>query len=268
MKDLFKFSWQPELENPSLILGWDEDAGKLGPRVIEFLNKKIKGKFFSEIELGGFFSFRGVTIENDIAQFPESKFYASERKDLVIFKGSEPQFESYKFLQAILDAAQHYCKVKDLYTISGTISPIPHTSPRRILTVFNQSEFQKRLRDYELVDMDYQGPPHINSQLLWVAKKRGILGVSLWPEIPFYLAAVDDLKAQKKVLEFLDKRFVLGLDLGELDLEIRNQNEKIARLRRENAEINKYINFLEEGIGLNKEEQMKLTTEIYELLEK
>lgn len=66
----------------------------------------------------------------------------------------------------------------------------------------------------------------------------------------------------------LDRKFSLRLDLGELDLETTSQNEKIAQLRKENAEINKYITLLESGLGLDEEEQVKLAREVYELLEK
>jgi len=41
--------------------------------------------------------------------------------------------------------------------------------------------------------------------------------------------------------------------LGKFDLEIGNQNEKIARLREENTEINEYIKRLETGLSLNEE---------------
>ena len=172
MKDLFKFSRQPKFESTSLIVGWQRDAGKIAPAVIDFLNEKMSGQKFCEIKPAGFFSLGGVTIEDNIAQFPESKFYCGQRKDLVIFKSDEPQYHRYQFLQALLDVTEHYCKIKEFYTISGTPSFTAHTTPRRILTVFNQPEFQKRLRGYGLVDMDFEGPPAISSYLLWVAKKE------------------------------------------------------------------------------------------------
>lgn len=267
MKDLFKFSWQPEFESSSLIVGWQRDAGKIAPKVIDFLNEKIGGQKFCEIKPTGFFSFGGVAIEDNVAQFPESKFYCGQRKDLVIFKSDEPQYQRYQFLQALLDAAEHYCKIKELYTISGTPSfTTAHTNPRRILTVFNQLEFQKKLQIYGLEDMNWEGPPAISSYLLWLAKRRNIPGVSLWPEIPFYLAAGEDPQAIKQTLSFLNKRFNLGLDFDELDFEIRKQNEKIARLRVEEPEVGKCIGMLEMGISLGEEEQLKLAKEIYQLL--
>jgi proteasome assembly chaperone (PAC2) family protein len=268
MKNLCKFSGQPKFENPSLIVGWKEDAGKLSPKVIEYLNKKIKSESFCEMEPVGFFSLGGVAIENDIAQFPEGKFYCSERNDLVIFRGNEPQLEQYRFLNAILDVAEHYCKVKELFTISSTVAPIVHTSSRRILAIFNQQQLQQKFQGYGLEDMNWEGPPAISSYLLWTAERRGIPGVSLWPEIPFYLAAGEDFQAIKLTLSFLDKRFNLGLDLRDLDERIRDQNIKIDQLRKEDTEINKYIGMLESELSLSGEEQMELTKKVTGLLEK
>jgi len=267
-KNIFKFSEQPRFENPSLIVGWNEDAGKLSPKVIEYLNRKIKSRSFSVIEPAGFFSLGAVAIEDNVAQFPEGRFYYSEENNLVVFKGSEPRFERYEFLNAILDVAEHYCKVKEFFTINGTISPIAHTSPRRVLTVFNQEAFQKKLRGYGLEDMNWEGPPAISSYLLWVAKTRGISGLSLWTEIPFYLAAGEDFQAIKLILSFFDKRFNLGLDLKELDEQIGEQNRKIAWLRDDDPEINKYIGMLESGLSISEEEQVELIKGIAELFKK
>jgi len=301
MKNIFKFSQQPNFENASLIVGWDKDAGQLSPTVIDYLNKKISpvrdsegkkesqrnqisngvnSRSFCEIEPADFFPLAGITIEKDIAQFPEGKFYcgplprlasgdagASQRNDLVIFKGTEPGFERYRFLNGICDLAQHHCKVKQLYTIGGTISSIAHTQPRKILAVYNQQELQNELRGYGLGDMTWEGKPAISSYLLWVAKRKGIPGVSLWTQIPFYLAAAEDFGAIKRTLWFLSKRFSLELDFKELDEQIAEQNTKIDQLRQEDSEINRYIGALENGLSLNEEEQLELIKAVSEFLE-
>jgi len=275
LKSIFKFSHEPKFENPSLIVGWDRDAGQLGPKVIEYLNRKINSRIFCEIEPVDFFSLAGVTIEKNIAQFPEGKFYCCERgfpqggvpNDLVIFIGSEPGFERYRFLDGICDLAQHYCRVKELFTVNGTISSIAHTNPRKILAVYNTGEFQKELQDYGLEDMNWQGPPAISSYLLWVAKRKGIPGMSLWTQIPFYLASGKDFQAIKLTLSFLDRRFNLELDLAELDEQIAQQNTTIARLRQENSEINRYIGAVESGLSLSEQEQLELIKAVTECLE-
>jgi len=187
---------------------------------------------------------------------------------LVIFKSTEPPHERCRFLNTVLDVAEHYCKIKELYTVSGTILPIAHTHSRRLLAVFNQPEFQERFRGYELEDMTWEGPPAINSFLLWLAQRRGIPGVSLWPEVAFYLAVTQDLEAARVVLSFFDRKFGLGLDFAGLDSGIKDQNEKIALLRREDPQIDRCIRTLEIGMNLNEEEQLRLARGVTEFLEK
>jgi proteasome assembly chaperone (PAC2) family protein len=266
-KDLFEIYATPQLKSPSLIVAWQSrDIGKIGSKSIDFLNEKLGGQKIAEIKGSGFFSLGGAAFQDDLIQVPESSFWACEKKDLLIFKSNQPHYEWYKFLNTFVDLAEYLCNVKALYTISGAVSLIAHTDPRKILTVFNQIEFQKKLQGLGLEDMTWEGPPAISSCLLWVAEKRGIPGVSLWPEVPFYLGAKEDPGAIKLTLSFLDKKFNLALDLGGLDKENESQNEKIARLRKENPEINKFIQMLERKLPLTEEEQIKLTSDIYKFL--
>jgi len=264
-KDVLRFSKTPELQRPSLIVGWGKDAGKLGVKVIDFFNEKLGSEEFCQIKPTGFFSLGGVEVENDVVQFPESTFYSCGRKDLIIFKSSEPQYEWYKFLNSVLDVAEMF-NTRILYTIGGTISLISHTSPRRIFTVFNQPGLKKMFQDFGLVDMDYAGESALSNHLLWAAKKRNIPGVSLWAEIPFYLAPVEDPKAWKKVLEFFNQKFSLDIDLEEISQKIKTQNEEIHKLRKRNPVIDKYFSQLEGGFTLNEKEQEKLAREVYQSL--
>jgi len=266
-KNLFEIYKAPQLRNPPLIIGWQtHDVGKIGSKVIEFLNEKLGGQEIAEIKPSGFFSLGGAVFKDGFIQAPESKFWACHESQLLTFKSDEPRYRWYEFLSAVLDLAQYHCEVKELYTISGTVSMIAHTAPRLTLTVFNQPEFRRRLQGYELEDMTWKGPPAISSYLLWAAKRRGISGASLWPQVPFYLAAGEDSRAIKTALSFLDRRFNLGLDLKELDEVAASQAEKIARLISENPEMSKSIEMLESGLWLSEEEQVKLAAEVYRAL--
>ena len=266
-RDLVKIYKTPRLESPPLIVSWrTQDIGKLGSEVIDFLEKKLESEEIAEMKPSDFFAFEGVRFRNDLVQVQESKFWGCERNNLLIFESDEPVFQHHHFLSSVLDFAEYHYQVNELYTLSGAVSLVAHTRPRRILAVFNQPAFQERLRGYGLEDMTWEGPPAISSYLLWIAQQKGLPGVSLWPEIPFYLAGREDPQAIKLVLSFLSRRFDFGLDLGGLDREIRNQNERIARLRSEDVEIDKSISRLENGLQLDEEEQLKLTREVYEIL--
>ena len=225
MEALFKLRGQPKLQSPSLIVGWSVDTGNLGAKVTDYLNRKLACQSFAEIEPVGFFPLGGTAVEDDMARFPESKFYYCSRNDLVIFIGDPPSYKWYKFLNLILDIAEHYCPVKELYTIGGMISLGPSTASRELLGTFNSPELKKTLSDYNFYnltrELDYETPPGqrptLSSFLLWTAKRRNIPGINLWVPIPYRLVAMDDPKAEKRILEFFNQRFDLQIDLSDLE---------------------------------------------------
>lgn len=266
MRELLKFSWQPKLQSPSLVVGWSGEASTLGANVIDYLNKKLGGQSFGEIEPEEFFPLAGVTVEDDLVQFPESRFYAFPKNDLVVLRSTPPSYNWYKFLTLILDSAENF-QVKEIYAIGGMVSLSAHTTPRLLLGTFNSPELKEALSSYNLDrGMNYETPPGqrptLNSFLLWVANRRNIPGVSLWVPIPFYLLAADDPKAEKRVLEFFNRRFDLGLDLSDVDKEIKKQNVKLAQARESSPEIDESIKRLESNLSLSPQENQRLVREI------
>lgn len=272
-KPPFKIYGEPEFQNSSMVVGWGEDAGKLGVKVTDYLNKKLEGQECGEIEPVDFFPLSGVSVEGDVARFPESKFYCCRKKNLVIFKSNPPRAEWYKFLNLVLDVAEHYWHVKELYTVGGMITLGAHTAPRELLAIPNSLEMKEVLSQYGLArDTDYETPPGqrptLSAYLLWVAKRRNIVGANFWVPIPFYLAAIEDPRASRKVLDFLDQRLDLGLDFTDLDEEIGRQNEQIAQVRIRFPDIDGYIQRLESNLGLTEQENEKLVREVEESLRK
>jgi len=267
----FKLFIKPKLESSSLVIAWNQDAGRIGPKVTDYLNKELASRELAEIDPEGFFSLSGVSVEDNIAQFPESKFYWCRGKSLVIFKSDIPRYEWYEFLSLVLDIAEKYCKVKEIYTVGGMVSPGAHTTPRLLLSVANSTEMKRMLRQYDLIsDMDYETQdgqrPTFSSFLLWAAKRRNIAGASLWVPVPFYLFAVEDPGACKKVTEFFDRRFELNINFADMNDEITRQDRKIAQIRSQLPELDGYINKLENNLGLTVDESEKLVKEMEEWL--
>ncbi len=268
-----KIYGKPELQSSSLIVGWDEDAGRLGTKVTDCLNKKLGCDEFGEIEPAGFFPIDGVLVEDDIAQFPESKFYCCNKENLVFFKSTPPRAEWYKFLNSVLDVAEHYCHVRELYTIGAMITSRPHTIPRELLAMVNSSKMKKMLSQYNIAtDTEYETPhgqrPTLSSLLLWVAKRRNIPGVGLWVPIPFYLASTEDPQAWRRAIGFFDERFNLGIDFRDIDEEVIRQNKKLTELANQFPEFNEYVRRLEWNLSLTENESEKLTETTEEFLKK
>ena len=269
----FKFIIKPKLESSSLVVAWNQDVGRVGSKVADYLIKKLKGRELGEINLEGFFPLSGVLVEDDVAQFPESKFYWCQGKSLAIFKSDIPRYEWYEFLSLVLDIAEQFCKVEEIYTVGGMVSPVAHTAPRMMLSVTNSTDMKNTLGDHDLInDMDYETQdgqrPTFSSFLLWAARRRDIAGASLWVPVPFYLLAVEDTVACREVIEFFDRRLELNIDFADIDVEVSKQNRKIAEVRSQFPELDGYISKLESNLGLAATESEKLAKEIEELLKR
>jgi proteasome assembly chaperone (PAC2) family protein len=266
-----KFDKEPGLRHSRLVLSWREDIGDFGQEATGYLIQRLGGEEFAEIAPEDFFSLGGVSVEANVARFPESKFYVCRERELVIFRSDSPAAEWYRFLESVLDVAEHHCGTKELYALGAMVSLDAHTAPRQLLSVVNSAEMKESLSRYELAgDMDYQTPPGerptLNSLLLWLAKKRSIRGVSLWAPIPFYVAAMGDPQAQKKVLTFLNERLDLRIDFSDLDREIREHNERLARARSRYLQVDDYISRLESNLILSQEENGDLLKKVEESL--
>jgi proteasome assembly chaperone (PAC2) family protein len=261
---------KPNLHHPLFLLAWSREVGVLG-KVIDFVNVSLKTEEIGEIDPCGFFSLSGVNIEEDIIQFPESNFYCSEERNLIVFKSDPPVLEEYRFLNSILDVAKHF-KAQEIYTIGGIISPRAHTAPRRIKVVVNKKKLKSMLASYSGLEMnlDYRTPPgerpSLSSFLSWMAKMRDIPTVNLWGEVPFYLASVFDTRAGESVLSFLNQRLSLNMDLAPLREECEEQGRMISNLRLENPKVGKCMEMLERGIMLEPDESEGLRREVMNIL--
>jgi proteasome assembly chaperone (PAC2) family protein len=273
MMEPLQFSAQPKLRKPTLVIGWESDTAQLGARVTDYLIKNLNMQAFCDINPVEFFPLGGVAIENDIVQFPQSTFYACHEHNLIIFRSAIPRYEWYKFLNLIIDVAQEYYHVKEMYAVGGMVTLMPHTVSRDSWATFNSPQIKKALSPYQLSrEMDFETPPGsrptLNSYLLWIAKTRDLPAVNLWIPVPFYLMSNDDPGSHKKALEFIDNRLDLHLDFKDIDASIKQQNEKLERLRKSATEIDESIRKLENEQPISEEERENLVKAIDDCLGK
>jgi proteasome assembly chaperone (PAC2) family protein len=254
-------------------VGWSEDAGCLGSKIIDYLNKELDCQEFCEIEPEEFFPMGGVSVERDVAHFPESKFYCCPKRNLIVFRSSVPNLEWHKFLSSVLNVVQDCCRLKEIYTIGGMVSTTAHTMPRVLLAIANSVQMKKILSSYDLAsDRNYETlpgqRPTMNSYLLWLAKQRNIVGANLWVPVPFYLMQVQDPAASKTIIDFLNLRLDLGIDFTGLDEEVALQDKKIAEVTERFPEIAGYITQLESNLSLTEDESNKLAEVIEDYLKR
>ena len=93
------------LKEATMIVAWAEEAGSLGVRSADYLIQSLGCSEFGEIPPEGFFPMGGVNVVDDVARFPECKFYVCQGSNLVIFKSSIPRMGWHRFLTSLLDIA-------------------------------------------------------------------------------------------------------------------------------------------------------------------
>jgi len=267
----FKLFSRPKFDSSTVVVVWNQDVGRLGPKVADYLTRQLAGRELGEVSPDGFFSLSGVTVEDDVAQFPESKFYRCRTKDFVIFKSDIPRFDWYGFINLVLEISEKYFNVKQIYTIGGMVVPSAHTAPRTLLSVVNSTEMKRTISNYDIVhDMNYETNddqrPTFSSYLLWAAKAKDIPGACLWVPVPFYLITVGDPEACKTILELLDRHLELNINFSDINNEVAQLNQKIAQARDRFPDLDGYISKLESNLGLTAEEGESLVKKIDELL--
>ncbi|MFC2060476.1 PAC2 family protein [Chloroflexota bacterium] len=267
----FKFYGKPEFQSSVLVIGWNEDAGKLGEMTVDYLHEKLGCTEFGEVETADFFPSSGTSGANHVTRLPESKFYCCKNKNLVLFMSSPPRFEWYRFIDSVLHMAEYYCHTKELYTVGGMAASCAHTTPRKFTVTVNSPDLEKILSQSNLtsnivIKTSPGQRPTLNSFLLWLAKRRNIIGADLMVSVPYYLTSVGDPQACRKPSEFLDRRLNLGIDFQDLDKEAVEQNKRVSQLRIRFPEIDDYIHKLEINKGLTPEENEKLVKKIRALL--
>lgn len=264
--DMFHFTSRPQIEKPSLLVGWTRDTGDVSRGTAEYIVNASGADSFCQIEPADFFPVGGVTVEDDIAQFPESRFFYDQASNLVILRTDEPQSRRYDFLNGIVDFARRHGRAEVLYTVNGIASLIPHTAGRRVLGVFNDLVIQRKLQPFVPVGMTWQGAPHTSTYLLWLAANARLHGAGLWIEVPFYLADYEDFWSVKTAVSLLAIMFGQDWDLTELDQLMAEEDELLAELREDDRDIDVKIRNLELGEALGRQEQLELAEAVREAL--
>jgi proteasome assembly chaperone (PAC2) family protein len=255
--EALRFTSRPDLEGIPFIIGWTKDTGTVARLTADYLIAASDSRGFCQIEPTAFYSLGGVPVTDNVAQFPQSRFFYSPSNRIVVLRADEPQSNRYEFLNAVLDLPDRGGKAEALYTVNGIAALTAHTGARRISGIFNNPVLQGALRQWVPADLNWQGPPHASTYLLWLAGRRHLPGAGLWVEVPFYLADYDDYQSAKATVSLLSMILGLDIDLARLDRLAADQDEKLAQLFDDPRTAEK-IHALERGESLDRQDQLDL----------
>lgn len=261
-EQVFRIYRQYNLNNPVLIAGWVDDASEIGEKTVDYIIKKAGCTFCAEVLPEPFFPMSGIKVVDDVAVFPESKFYVSPEHNLLVFKSSIPWTDWHRFLQAMLNVALSY-GVQKLYTVGAMVSVAAHTMPRVLISIVNSSEVKSELEQHNVMTgSDFETPPAqkptLSSYLGWLSRQRDMTAINLWVPVPFYMVQAHDPRACKRLIYFFNDKYGFDIDFTAIDDEISVQNGAIADLFEKSPVLVDYIRRLETGEGLDQDQSEKL----------
>jgi len=253
---------KPKLCNPCLLLGFSGwmDGGEVSTGTVKCLIDKLDTQKFAEIDPKGFYiySFPGpmeitalfrphTQIKDGIIEsyeIPENTFFCSEKDNLIIFLGKEPNLNWEEFSECIFSICAEF-GVEIIYFIGSVAGLVPHTREPRLFCSVSESGLKETFQHYGVKFTNYEGPASIVTYLTASCSKQDIKMVSLVAAIPAYVQG-----SNPKCIEAVTRRIagMLELEIEFADLMTMSDEfeKKLDDVVQEQPELESNIHKLEE----------------------
>ena len=253
---------RPKLRNPRLLLGLSGwmDGGEVSTGTMKCLIDKLSAVRFAEIVPRGFYiySFPGsmeitalfrphTNIRNGIIRsfdIPANAFFCSEKNDLILFMGKEPNLYWEEFAECIFSICEEF-GVEMIYFIGSVAGLVPHTREPRLFCSVSDAALKETFRHFGVRFTNYEGPASIVTYITANCNKRNLSMVSLVATIPAYVQGNNP-----KCIEAVTRRIagMLGLEIELTDLTTVSEEfeKKLGDIVQEQPELANSIQKMEE----------------------
>jgi proteasome assembly chaperone (PAC2) family protein len=260
--DKLKMYKKPKLYNPRLIMGFSGwmDGGEVSTGTVKCLIDKLNAWKFAEIEPTGFYiyNFPGsmeitalfrphAQIKNGIIEsyeIPTNIFFCSEKDNLILFLGKEPNLNWEEFSECIFSICSEF-GVEMIYFIGSVAGLVPHTREPRLFCSVSQAELKEKFQHYGVKFTNYEGPASIVTYLTANCGKRNIRMVSLVAAIPAYVQGGNP-KCIEAVIRRITGMLDLEIDFADLMTMSDEFEKKLNDVVQEQPELESNIHKLEE----------------------
>ncbi len=220
---------------PWLITAWP-GMGNVAMITAVYLLEELDAEPFAELSSVGHFDVEKVDVKDGVVgstRMPRSIFYRWKNpkgRDLIIFVGeAQPSANTYAFAHSLLEHATKL-GVERVVTIASMASQLHPSAEPRVFGVATDNEALEELRRLEVKPLEDGQIGGLNGVMLGVAAERGVPGVCLLGEIPYFAAAVPNPKAAKSVMEVLCVLAGVEIDLAELTKHAATMDKAILEL--------------------------------------
>jgi predicted ATP-grasp superfamily ATP-dependent carboligase len=250
--DFVHIEHDPVLRRPNLVAafrGWN-DAGGAASLAAGYLRAATDAERCAVIDSEPFIDYQQTRptvelVDGDVRRldWPETEVYASEKADLVVVVGTEPNMRWRAFSGAIADMARRY-RVDLVVTMGALLADTPHTRPVPVSATASDHELMEK---FGLARSTYEGPTGIVGVLHDACSRAGLRSASLWAATPHYISATPNPQAALALLQRLSE--MIGTPPGSNELE-RAASEyalRVASAISDDPDIAGYVQQLEEA---------------------
>ncbi len=241
---------------PILIIafsGWN-DAAEAATTASRYLATAFHAEKFAEIDPEEFYHFglsrpyvrfkAGSETEREIV-WPATEFSIARgsdlARDLIVGVAAEPHLKWKAYCATVLELARR-CEATVVLTLGALLAEVPHTRPVRLVGGATDAELAARLG---IRPTKYEGPTGIVGVLNTICREQGFTAASLWANVPHYISGIENPKATLALVRRVLPLLGTTLDLADLESAVKQFDQNLTEIVRQNAKIANYIKKLE-----------------------
>ena len=233
--------------------GWN-DAAESATAAARYLIQHFQGKRVAQIQPDDFFQFAdqrptvklSETGERQIT-WPLNEFFYCQTpglaRDLLVGIGTEPHLKWKHFSRDVLAIGSHY-DARMIVTMGALLAGDLHTQPSHLMAIATDPLLVKP-SGVEITR--YEGPTGIVGVIHTLMQDEGFPAVSLWVNVPHYIASLSNPKATRALLNKLSNLGGIEISLEDFDIAIDTFDGQVEQIIARDPRIAKYVEDVQKG---------------------
>jgi hypothetical protein len=167
-------------------------------------------------------------------------------RDVVLVHGIEPNMRWRAFGEEVVHGLESL-GVELVILLGALLADVPHTRPVPVTAGSSNAKLAADVAVGGIGRVDYQGPTGIIGVLQHMCTGAGIPTVSLWAQVPHYVAQPPSPKATLALLRGVEDILDAPLPLADLPEEARAWERGVDELAQQDSDVAEYVRTLEEA---------------------
>jgi len=225
-----------DLREPWLVAAWP-GMGRVGHVAASYLIEVLGAEALAEIPSEPYFELQAIELKQGLVQereLPKSVFHGWKnpggRPDLVIFTGDlQPAQHGYRFCEELLGIALEL-GVSRVFTFAAIGTPMLPGSRPRVLAGATSKALLREARENDIEVLEDGHIRGLNGVLLEAARSKGMGGICLLGEFPYFASTISNPRAASAILRVFTRMAGIEVDLAPLDVQAEQVDRTLVEL--------------------------------------